>query len=146
MVESFLHRFYHGQKGDDQSFGLKPPKREKFVKRDNKSQPPVDAPYVPPKPQRTTKAMLDKTIEIFEGMTIDELAKRTGKPTSTLQTILTNVGEKADSEFDTLSIDIAELVAMVIHLHITKYYYWVLLVSNGLSSISKKKHIIHIVL
>lgn len=119
MVGTFLLRCYH-KKGNDQSFGLKTPKREKFVKRDNNSQPPVDAPYVPPKPQRTAKAMPDKTIEIFEGMTIDELTKRTGQSISTLQTILTNVGEKIGSEFDTLSIDVAELVAMVFHLFSTE--------------------------
>lgn len=94
---------------------MKTPKKEKFVKRD-RTQPPVEAPYVPPKPQRTTKSLPDKTIEIFEGMTIVELAKRTGESITSLQSILVNVGEKVDSEFDPLSIDVAELVAMVLSL------------------------------
>ncbi|KAL6176225.1 hypothetical protein ACLB2K_052860 [Fragaria x ananassa] len=64
----------------------------------------------------------DKTIEIFEGITIDELAKRTGKSISSLQTILTNVGEKVDSEFDTLSIDIAELVAMEVGVNLRRLH------------------------
>lgn len=121
LIKESKIRCYH-KKGNDQSFGLKTPKREKFVKRDNNSQPPVDAPYVPPKPQRTAKAMPDKTIEIFEGMTIDELAKRTGQSISTLQTILTNVGEKIGSEFDTLSIDIAELVAMEVGVNVRRLH------------------------
>ncbi|KAM5552002.1 hypothetical protein ABKV19_026732 [Rosa sericea] len=122
LIKDIQIRCYHGRNGNDQSFGLKPPQREKFVKRDNKAQPPVDAPYVPPKPQRTTKAMPDKTIEIFEGMTIDELAKRTGQSISTLQTILTNVGEKVGSEFDTLSVDIAELVAMEVGVNVRRLH------------------------
>ncbi|XP_048320127.2 uncharacterized protein LOC107430122 isoform X1 [Ziziphus jujuba] len=110
-------RCYHASTGwfyrrrTDEPAGLKTPKKEKFVKRD-KTQAPVEAPYVPPKPQRTTKPVPDKTIEIFEGMTIVELAKRTGESISSLQSILVNVGEKVDSEFDPLSIDVAELVAM----------------------------------
>lgn len=100
------------QRRNDKPFGLKTPKKEKLVKR-NKNQPPVEAPYVPPKPQKITKSLLDKTVEIFEGMTIVELAKRTGEPISALQTILVNVGEKVDSEFEPLSIDVAELVSMV---------------------------------
>ncbi|XP_004300100.1 PREDICTED: translation initiation factor IF-2, mitochondrial-like [Fragaria vesca subsp. vesca] len=123
LIQDSQKRFYHWNKENDQSLGLKPPKREKFVKRDNKTQPPVDAPYVPPKPQRTTKALPDKTIEIFEGITIDELAKRTGKSISSLQTILTNVGEKVDSEFDTLSIDIAELVAMEVGVNVRRLHF-----------------------
>lgn len=111
-------RCYHasvgwfGRRRTDEPFGLKTPKKGKFVKRDT-SKPPVEAPYVPPKPQRSTKSLADKTIDIFEGMTIVELAKRTGEAIASLQSILVNVGEKIESEFDPLSIDIAELVAMV---------------------------------
>lgn len=82
------------------------------MKRDSKNQPPVEAPYVPRNVVKSTKSP-DKTIEIFEGMTIVELAKRTGKSVSALQDILVNVGEKVESEFEPLSNDIAELVAMV---------------------------------
>lgn len=100
-------------RGHDKEFGLKTQKREKFVRRDGKNQPPVEAPYVPPKPKHTIGSVPDKTIEIFDGMTIVELAKRSGESISRLQEILTNVGEKINSEFDPLSIDVAELVAMV---------------------------------
>lgn len=89
------------------------PKKEKRVRKENRTQAPVEAPYVPPKPKLPTKSSPDKTIEIFEGMTILELAKRTGVTISAIQDILINVGEKVDSEFDAISIDVAELVAMV---------------------------------
>lgn len=114
-----LFRYFHSsaellaRRGHDQEFGLKTQKREKFVRRDNKNQPPVEAPYVPPKPKSTIRSVPDKTIEIFDGMTIVELAKRSGESISRLQDILVNVGEKVNSEFDPLSIDVAELVAMV---------------------------------
>ncbi|KAK9274305.1 hypothetical protein L1049_019119 [Liquidambar formosana] len=55
-------------------------------------------------------------------MTIVELAKRTGESISTLQDILVNVGEKVDSEFDPLSIDIAELVAMEVGVSIRRLH------------------------
>lgn len=85
----------------------------KFSKRKKETQAPVETPYVPPKLKRAAKSLPDKTIEIFEGMSILELAKRCGESTTTIQNVITNVGEKADSEFDSLSTDIAELVAMV---------------------------------
>ncbi|ONI07324.1 hypothetical protein PRUPE_5G113200 [Prunus persica] len=110
------------RKGNDESFGLKTPKKEKFVKRDSKAQPPVEAPYVPPKSQRTTKPISDKTIEIFEGMTVVELAKRTGKSISTLQGILTNVGEKVGTEFDPLSMEVVELIAMEVGINIKRLH------------------------
>ena len=112
-------RFFHSspellaRRSNDDPIGLKTPKRGKFAKRSNTTQPPVEAPYVPPKLKRTSKSSADKTIDIFEGMTIIELAKRSGESVPTLQNILVNVGEKIDSEFDPLGIDIAELVAMV---------------------------------
>lgn len=107
------------RKREDHSLGLKTSKRVKvvnsgkFSKRKKETQPPVEAPYVPPRLSRTTKSLANKTIEIFEGMTIVELAKRCGESIATIQNIITNVGEKVDSEFDPLSIDIAELTAMV---------------------------------
>jgi len=97
----------------DDSFGLKTAKKEKYyARKDSKTQPPVEAPYVPPKTTRSIKSQ-DRTVDIFEGMTLVELAKRTGESIRRLQDILLNVGEKAGSEFDSLSIDVAELVAMV---------------------------------
>ncbi|MQL87625.1 hypothetical protein Taro_020170, partial [Colocasia esculenta] len=74
--------------------------------------PPVEARYVPPRPKRPVKSVPDRTIEIFDGMTLVELAKRTGQTVAYLQEILVNTGEKVVSEFDPISIDIAELVAM----------------------------------
>ncbi|MED6172978.1 hypothetical protein PIB30_055047 [Stylosanthes scabra] len=95
----------------DEPFGLKTPKKEKYIRREGRSQPPVEARYVPRNVQ-APKSNSDKTVEIFEGMTLDELAKRTGKSVSSLQDILTNVGEKCESEFEPLSMDIVELAAM----------------------------------
>nr|CAB3487160.1 unnamed protein product [Digitaria exilis] len=91
--------------------GLKAPKKEKRVKRENRTQPPVEAPYVAPKPKTATKSP-DKTVDIFDGMTLLDLSKRTGAYISTLQGILADLGEKVESEFDSISIDLAELVAM----------------------------------
>lgn len=94
--------------------GLKIQKKGKFKKRTKDSSPPVEAPYVPPKLKKTASSSLsDRTVEIFEGMTIVELAKRCGVSIPVVQDILKNVGEKVDSEYDPLSIDISELVAMV---------------------------------
>ncbi|KAJ4952002.1 hypothetical protein NE237_028834 [Protea cynaroides] len=107
---------------NEEAYGLKAPKKEKFVKKENRSQPPVEAPYVPPKPKRTAKSLPDRTIDIFEGMTIVELAKRTGESISSLQDILINVGEKVDSEFDPVSIDIAELVAMEVGVNVRRLH------------------------
>lgn len=94
-----------------ESFGLKTQKKEKYVKRDNK--PPTEEKFVP-KVNKISKPSPEKSVEIFEGMTIAELAKRTGKSVAALQDILANVGEKCDSEFEPMSIDIAELVSMVL--------------------------------
>ncbi|KAK9154775.1 hypothetical protein Sjap_002255 [Stephania japonica] len=105
-----------------ETFGLKAPKREKYAKKDNKSQPPVEAPYVPPKRNQTAKSVLSRTVDIFEGITISELGKRTGESTSSLQDILLNVGEKVDSVFDPLSIDVAELVAMEVGANVRRLH------------------------
>ncbi|KAL1558256.1 translation initiation factor IF-2-like [Salvia divinorum] len=126
-------RYFHASsellarhRGDD-SMGLKSSKRPKvvtsgkFSKRKKEAKPAVETPYVPPKLTRTGKS-LDKTIEIFEGMTIVELAKRCGESISTIENIITNVGEKTDSEFDSLSIDIAELVAMEVGVNVRRMH------------------------
>ncbi|PKI72836.1 hypothetical protein CRG98_006761 [Punica granatum] len=55
-------------------------------------------------------------------MTILELAKRTGASISSLQDILVNVGEKVESEFVPLSIDIAELVAMEVEVNVRRLH------------------------
>ncbi|KAF8013341.1 hypothetical protein BT93_I1243 [Corymbia citriodora subsp. variegata] len=124
LSDQTLLRCFHSStallaRGDGQ-FGLKTPKREKYVRRENRTQPPVEAPYVPPKVKTVTKSSVDKTINIFEGMTIVELAKHTGESLSSLQDILLNVGEKVESEFDPLSIDIAELVSMELGVNVRR--------------------------
>ncbi|XP_022736199.1 uncharacterized protein LOC111289427 isoform X2 [Durio zibethinus] len=116
-----LIRYFHAspellaRRKNDEGLGLKIRNKEntkgKFVKREKKTQPPVEAPYVP-KLKRTNKSSQEKIVEIFDGMTIVELAKRTGEHVAALQDILINVGESIDSEFHPLSIDIAELIAM----------------------------------
>lgn len=86
----------------------------KFSKREKKTvMPPVEAPYVPPRLKRLAKGLPEKTVDIFEGMTLLELSKRTGESLKVLQSILVNVGEPVTSEFDTISVDVAELLAMV---------------------------------
>ncbi|KAI5436687.1 uncharacterized protein LOC127119221 isoform X1 [Lathyrus oleraceus] len=105
----------------DAAYGLKTPKKEKYVRKDSKNQPPVEAPYVP-RNVTSAKSNPDKTIEIFEGMTLVELAKRSGKSVSSLQDILTNVGEKIESEFEPLSMDVAELAAMEVGVNVKRLH------------------------
>ncbi|KAH7690352.1 Protein-synthesizing GTPase protein [Dioscorea alata] len=102
--------------------GLRAPKKVKRVRKENRGQAPVEAPYVPPKQNVTAKSSPDKTIDIFEGMTILELAKRTGVTIGSLQEIVLNVGEKVDSEFDPISIDVAELVAMEVGFNVRRLH------------------------
>lgn len=119
ILSCFLSRSFHSspcvlaRQRNDGSLGLRTPKREKFYKKDNRNQPPVETPYVPPKAKTLAKPSPNKRIDIFEGMTVVELAKHTGESISSIQNILANVGEKVESEFAPLSIDVAELVAMV---------------------------------
>lgn len=108
------------RKNDNQGADLKTQKKGKFAKRIKK--PPVDAPYVPPKLKRITKSLQDKTIDIFEGMTTVELAKRTGQSVITLQEFLVNLGEKVVSEFDPLKIDVAELVVMEVGANVRRQH------------------------
>lgn len=102
------------RRGNDELNGLMGPRKVKYQKKTTSTQPPVEAPYVPPRLRRISKSLPDKTIDIFDGMTLIELAKSSGESISDLENILTHVGETVDSEFDSLSIDVAELVAMVI--------------------------------
>ncbi|KAG9454479.1 hypothetical protein H6P81_007383 [Aristolochia fimbriata] len=128
LIDLHIIRYIHtcpellAKRRNDEAFGLKAIKREKYVKKVSRIQPPVEAPYMPPKPKKPTKVRPDRTVDIFEGMTIGELAKRTGEGSSFIQEILTNVGEKVDSEFDPLSIDLAELVAMEIGLSVRRLH------------------------
>lgn len=109
------------KKSEDETFGLKTRKGKKFAKKEKSTQPPVEAPYVPPNLKRTNKSIPDRTIDIIDGMTIVELAKRMGESISTLQEVLVSVGEKVD-EFHPLNIDIAELVAMEIGVNVRRLH------------------------
>uniref|UniRef100_A0A0E0QTU2 Translation initiation factor IF-2, mitochondrial n=1 Tax=Oryza rufipogon TaxID=4529 RepID=A0A0E0QTU2_ORYRU len=102
--------------------GLKAPKKEKRVKRETRTQPPVEAPYVAPKQKIAIKSSPDKTVDIFDGMTLLDLSKRTGASIGALQDILTDLGEKVESEFDAISIDLAELVAMELGVNIRRMH------------------------
>ncbi|KAG9149212.1 hypothetical protein Leryth_003204 [Lithospermum erythrorhizon] len=125
----FFVRTFHGsheslaKKNNEEAFGLKTrSSKGKFKRRPKVTEAPVDSPYVPPRLKRAAKSSPDKTIEIFEGMTILELSKRCGESILTVQQILVNVGEKVDSEFDPLSIDIAELVAMEVGVNVRRLH------------------------
>ncbi|KAL3498951.1 hypothetical protein ACH5RR_041683 [Cinchona calisaya] len=127
LANRYLIRCFHASpqvlvRNDDAPWGLKTQRKGKFKKRPKTTTPPVEAPYVPPKLKRVARSLPDKTIEIFEGMTILELAKRCGESITTVQSILVNVGEKVDSEFDPLGIDIAELVAMEVGVNVRRLH------------------------
>ncbi|CAF1917630.1 hypothetical protein Bca4012_051190 [Brassica carinata] len=95
----------------------------KFSKREKKTdKPPVEAPYVPPRLQRLAKGLAEKTVDVFEGMTLLEFSKRTGESLAVLQSILLNVGETVSSEFDAISIDVAELLAMEIGINVRRQH------------------------
>ncbi|KAF9620359.1 hypothetical protein IFM89_011094 [Coptis chinensis] len=66
--------------------------------------------------------MPDRTINIFEGMTISELAKRTGRSIPFLEEILVNVGEEVGSDFDPVSIDVVELIAMEVGVNVKRLH------------------------
>ncbi|KAJ0250287.1 Translation initiation factor 2 [Hirschfeldia incana] len=89
--------------------------KSKYSKQDKKNdKPPAEAPYVPPKQERMSKERDEKTVEVYEGMTLLEFSKRTGESFQVLQSILLDVGETVTSEFDAISMDVAELLAMEI--------------------------------
>ncbi|CAN6459800.1 unnamed protein product [Victoria cruziana] len=90
----------------DEVIGLRRPRKEKHVRKANKTQPPVEAPYVLTA-KRDAKTVPDRIIDIFEGMTVVELAKRSGHFVSSIEEILTNIGKNVRSEFDAISIDVA---------------------------------------
>ncbi|KAI3687461.1 hypothetical protein L1987_81157 [Smallanthus sonchifolius] len=130
MNSRFLIRRFHAspellsrrKSSNEDVVGLQKPKKGKFKKRPANAMPPVEAPYVPPKLQNNGKSSSDKTIEIFEGVTTLELAKRCGQSVATLQNILVNVGEKVVSEFDPLGIDVAELIAMEVGVNVKRLH------------------------
>ncbi|KAI3707094.1 hypothetical protein L6452_25306 [Arctium lappa] len=127
LTSRFLLRRFHSSlellgRRDNDTVGLQTPKKGKFKKRPENAKPPVETPYVPPKLKKTAKTSSDKAVEIFEGMTTLELAKRCGQSVATLQNILVNVGEKVGSEFDPLGIDIAELIAMEVGVNVKRLY------------------------
>nr|XP_043613222.1 translation initiation factor IF-2 [Erigeron canadensis] len=132
LPSRFLIRRFHSspellaRRRDEDVVGLKTSKRgtpkNKYKKKSENEKPPVETPYVPPKLQKNAKSYSAKTIEIFEGMTTSELAKRCGQSVATLQNILLNVGEKVGSEFDPLSIDIAELIAMEVGINVKRLH------------------------
>ena len=76
-------------------------------------QKPTTSSQVPPQVKKPISSPRVQIVDIFEGMTLVELAKRTGHSVSTLQNVLVNLGENAASEFDSLSLDVVELVALV---------------------------------
>ncbi|KAM3405300.1 hypothetical protein ACQJBY_008025 [Aegilops geniculata] len=110
---------WHQKKED--VVGLKAPKREKRVRKETRSQPPVEAPYVAPKP-KLTKSAPDKIVEIFDGMTLRDLSKRSGAKINALQSILADLGERVESEFDSITIDLAELVGMELGVNIRRMH------------------------
>lgn len=100
-----------------------------------KERPHGIQPYVPPRfqrptvslePQQKSKPIIasrqSKTVDIFEGMTLSELSKRAGQPISTLQNTLASVGEPVGSEFDPLSSDVLEIVAMEVGVKIRRLH------------------------
>ncbi|KAF6991057.1 hypothetical protein CFC21_008179 [Triticum aestivum] len=125
--QSTIRNFHAGvymlawhQKKED-VVGLKAPKREKRVRKETRSQPPVEAPYVAPKP-KLTKPAPDKIVEIFDGMTLRDLSKRSGATINALQSILADLGERVESEFDSITIDLAELVGMELGVNIRRMH------------------------
>ncbi|CAM8879258.1 unnamed protein product [Rhodiola kirilowii] len=116
-------RYFHAtpelasSRRNDGSPGLKTIKKGKFAKRVKK--PPVEARYVPPKQKQS---LAEKTVEIFDGISLVELSKRSGQPVSILQEVLVNVGENISSEFDPLSIDVAELVVMEVGVNVKRLH------------------------
>ncbi|KAM3411720.1 hypothetical protein ACQJBY_003401 [Aegilops geniculata] len=125
--QSTIRNFHAGvymlawhQKKED-VVGLKAPKREKRVRKETRSQPPVEARYVAPKP-KLTKSAPDKIVEIFDGMTLRDLSKRSGATINALQSILADLGERVESEFDSITIDLAELVGMELGVNIRRMH------------------------
>eukprot|EP01018_Ginkgo_biloba_P031027 Gb_40793 [translate_table: standard] len=111
-----------GRRNFQESSEMKIPKKPKKIKKEKRTQPPVEAPYVPPKPKRLPRSSPDKVIDIFEGMTITELSQRTGEGVDTLQDVLQDIGEQISLEFQPLTMDVAELIAMELGLNVRRLH------------------------
>ncbi|CAH9091495.1 unnamed protein product [Cuscuta europaea] len=125
--KTFIRTFHATPKAldrrmDDEALGLKAKKKGKFKKRTKSTAPPVEKPYIPPKLKTAGSSSYERTVDIFEGMTTVELSKQCGKPISVVQDMLLNVGEKIESEFNPLSIDVAELVAMEVGVRVRRQH------------------------
>ncbi|XP_002972752.2 uncharacterized protein LOC9637320 [Selaginella moellendorffii] len=81
--------------------------RKKFEKL---RQQPVERPYVAPQPAAPLSPV--KVVEIFEGMTMRELASRLQQSESAVQSILNDLGESCESGDEALAFDASELVAL----------------------------------
>lgn len=101
---------------------MKTPRKPKKEKKEKRTQAPVEAPYVPPKPSEIVRSSRDKVIDIFDGMTLAELAKRTGEGIDTLQDILSNIGEQVSLEFQPITMDVAELIAMELSIDVKRVH------------------------
>uniref|UniRef100_A0A7N0TUK7 Translation initiation factor IF-2, mitochondrial n=1 Tax=Kalanchoe fedtschenkoi TaxID=63787 RepID=A0A7N0TUK7_KALFE len=118
-----LIRYFHAtpelsvRKRKDEPVDQKIKKKGEVVKRIKK--PPVEVRYVPPKQKLSSS---EKTVEIFDGITLVELSKRSGQSLPVLQDILMNVGETISSEFDPLSIDVAELIVMEVGVNVKRLH------------------------
>lgn len=120
QVVRFFHATPEARRNEDFPWNSSQ-RKGKFKNKTKRTTAPVEAPYVPTKLKKVAKSSDQKTIEIFEGMTIKELAEQCGETIDTVQRILENdVGEKVDSEFDTVSIDIAEMVAMGLEVNVRR--------------------------
>lgn len=123
-----LSRCFHigsamqAKRNSQESGFMKTSRKPKRDKKEKRTQAPVEAPYVPPKPKKIVRSSCDKVIDIFDGMTLAELAKRTGEGIDTLQDILTNIGEPVSLEFQPITMDVAELIAMELGIDVKRVH------------------------
>lgn len=101
---------------------MKTPRKPKREKKEKRTQAPVEAPYVPPKPKKIVRSSPGKIIDIFDGMTLAELGKRTGEGIDILQDILSNIGEQVSLEFQPITMDVAELIAMELGIDVKRVH------------------------
>jgi len=124
----YLTRCFHiasavqAKRNFQESGFMKTPRKPKREKKEKRTQAPVEAPYVPPKPKKIMRSSPGKFIDIFDGMTLAELAKRTGEGIDTLQDILSNIGEQVSLEFQPITMDVAELIAMELGIDVKRVH------------------------
>lgn len=124
----YLTRCFHiasavqAKRNFQESGFMKTPRKPKREKKEKRTQAPVEAPYVPPKPKKIMRSSPGKVIDIFDGMTLAELAKRTGEGIDTLQDILSNIGEQVSLEFQPITMDVAELIAMELGIDVKRVH------------------------